>query len=111
MDIKKGSTVKVTYNYSTYTGVVGVVEQTPDGYSELYLIRVPNGDKVWLFPEEFELYTPPVSLFKEKIETKMAEYRECIPLNYVHHHDEAGYEETYVLKGLQLALDILNEEG
>lgn len=111
MDIKKGSTVKVTYNYSTYTGVVGVVEQTPDGYSELYLIRVPNGDKVWLFPEEFELYTPPVSLFKEKIEAKIEEWKESLPPKGDRLVNEEEWEAFHIIEGLKLALDILNEEG
>lgn len=109
MNITKGSTVKVTLTYSQLSGVIGVVERTPDDTSDLYLVRMPNGSEIWLFQEELELHNPSVNKIKEKIETKIEEFKEKLPENgrLVHEHQ---FEADGIIAGLQLALDILNEE-
>lgn len=48
-------------------------------------------------------------ILREKIETLIEEYRESIPEHYTHHREEAGYEESYVIRGLQAVLDIIEE--
>lgn len=112
MKIERGTKVVVTLPYTYVDGQVGYVENPAYDPNELHTIKLDNGTRVSLFDSEFTLYKEaPDSkvILREKIETKIEEFKESLPPNGERLVHEEEWEAYHIIQGLKLALDIINE--